>query len=110
MGRVVGQFEVSPEDGTLRRMLFLVIERFKHGNLRLIRERYARHGRMLSEGVIYHASWVDSRGTRCFQVMEAPQAESLVPWIERWGDLIDFEVVPVLTSTDFWSESPLDRP
>lgn len=91
-------------------MLFMVIERFKHGTPRLVHERFARHGRMLSAGVIYHASWVDSSGTRCFQVMEAPQADSLVPWMERWGDLIDFDVVPVLTSTDFWSAIPLERP
>jgi hypothetical protein len=83
-------------------MLFMVIERFKQGDPRPIRERFARQGRMLPDGVIYHASWVDTPGTRCFQVMEARQAESLAPWMERWSDLIDFEVVPVLTSADFW--------
>ncbi len=36
-------------------------------------------------------------------------AESLARWIERWGDLIDFAVVPELTSTDVWSDIPLDR-
>jgi hypothetical protein len=51
---------------------------------------------------------VDTTGTRCFQVIEAPQADSLVPWIKRWSDLIDFEVVPVLTSADFWPTVPLE--
>jgi len=83
-------------------MLFMIIERFKQGDPRPIEERFARRGRMLPDGVTYHASWVDATGTRCFQVMEARQAESLAPWMERWRDLIDFEVVPVLTSADFW--------
>ena len=58
---------------------------------------------MLPEGVTYHASWVEPSGARCFQVMEAPDQESLQPWVSRWDDLMDFEIVPVLTSSDFWS-------
>jgi len=62
---------------------------------------------MLPQGVTYHASWVDAAGTRCFQVMETPDAELLKTWIRRWDDLIDFEVVPVLTSADFWANAKL---
>jgi hypothetical protein len=35
--------------------------------------------------------------------MEAPDQESLQPWVSRWDDLMDFEIVPILTSSDFWS-------
>jgi hypothetical protein len=35
--------------------------------------------------------------------MEAPRPELLSIWISRWEDLIDFEIVPVLTSADFWA-------
>lgn len=86
-------------------MLFMVIERFKHGDAGLIGERFRRSGRMLPEGVTYHASWIDSAGARCFQVMEALHPESLSTWVSRWDDLIDFEIVPVLTSSDFWSKA-----
>jgi hypothetical protein len=85
-------------------MLFMVIERFKQGDAALIGERFKRRGRMLPEGVAYHASWVDSAGTRCFQVMEALRPELLESWISRWDDLIDIEIVPVLTSSDFWAK------
>jgi hypothetical protein len=85
-------------------MLFMVIERFKHADAGLIGERFRRSGRMLPEGVVYHASWVDSAGARCFQVMEAPHRESLNTWVSRWDDLIDFEIVPVLTSSEFWAK------
>jgi hypothetical protein len=84
-------------------MLFMVIERFKHGDAKLVGERFKRNGRMLPDDIVYHASWVDSTGTRCFQIMDAPYQELLRTWINRWDDLIDFEIVPVLTSGDFWS-------
>jgi hypothetical protein len=35
--------------------------------------------------------------------MEASNTEALRPWLEAWNDLMDFEVVPVVTSTEFWS-------
>jgi Protein of unknown function (DUF3303) len=85
-------------------MLFMVIERFKQGDAKPIGERFKHKGRMLTEGVTYHASWVDSAGSRCFQVMEAPSPQSMAAWVSCWQDLIDFEVVPVLTSQDFWSQ------
>jgi hypothetical protein len=102
---VVGQFEDSSEWDKLPFMLFMVIERFKHGNTRLIGERFKQSGRMLPEGVTYHVSWVDSMGTRCFQVMETAHRQSLDAWLHCWDDLIEFEVVPVLTSTDFWTKT-----
>ena len=81
----------------------MVIEHFKGRDADLVGKRFRQQGRMLPEGVTYHASWVDSVGSRCFQLMEAPDPETLTPWVARWDDLIDFEIVPVLTSQDFWS-------
>lgn len=89
-------------------MLFMVIERFKNGDAAPIAERFERSGRMLPEGVAYHASWVDSTGARCFQIMETPHPALLKSWISRWDDLIDFEVVPVLTSSDLWAKAQLE--
>lgn len=101
--------EVSPVSrirltrSTLAFMLFMVIETFKNGDFRAAGERFKARGRMLPEGVAYHASWVDSLGTRCFQVMEARDAQLLEAWASRWDDLIDFEIVPVESSADFWA-------
>ena len=91
-------------------MLFLVIERFKNGDPDPIGERFGRTGRMLPDGVTYHASWVDSAGTCCFQIMEAAQAELLDVWVSRWNDLVDFEVIPVLSSADFWARKRFESP
>ncbi len=58
---------------------------------------------MLPEGLTYHASWVDSAGARCFQVMETADPKLLETWTGRWADLIDFDIIPVQTSADFWA-------
>jgi hypothetical protein len=63
-----------------------------------------RHGRMLPDGVVYHASWVDSANARCFQVMEANDLDALKVWIDRWSDLVNFKAVPVLSSPDYWAK------
>ena len=89
----------------MRRML---IERSKDGDEKPVGERFRRDGRMLPDGVIDHASWVDPAGFRCFQLMEAPNPESLAAWRSRWDDLVAFETVPLLTSSDFWSKLTLE--
>ena len=76
-------------------MLFMVIESFKHGNVGTVGKRFKLSGRMLPDGVAYQASWVDSGGMRCFQIMETRDSELLKTWTSRWDDLIDFEIVPV---------------
>ena len=81
----------------------MVIEKFKDGDPARVGERFAQQGRMLPEGVSYEASWLDEAGTRCFQVMNAPGRATLDVWIARWSDLVEFEVVPVLTSKEFWA-------
>lgn len=86
-------------------MLFMVIEHFKGGKARAVGERFRHSGRMLPDGVAYHASWVDAANARCFQVMEAQHPELLNLWVSRWDDLVDFEIVPVLTSGEFWSKN-----
>jgi hypothetical protein len=84
-------------------MLFMVVERFRNGDPRPVGERFRRHGRLLPAGVTYQASWVDATGGRCFQVMEAASADLLHAWTRQWDDLVDFEIVPVLSSVEFWA-------
>jgi hypothetical protein len=86
-------------------MLFMVIEHFRPGAISKVGERFQKHGRMLPAGVAYHASWIEPSGARCFQVMEAPDANSLQLWIQRWEDLVDFRIIPVVTSAEFWSQA-----
>jgi Protein of unknown function (DUF3303) len=91
-------------------MLYMVVERFKAGDPQPIGERFRRCGRLLPDGVTYHDSWIDSTGTRCFQLMESPNTALLSEWISLWVDLIDFDVVPVVPSREFWeTHIPCDK-
>jgi hypothetical protein len=38
-------------------VLFMVIETFR--DITLVKQRFERRGRLLPEGLIYHASWID---------------------------------------------------
>jgi hypothetical protein len=89
-------------------MLFMVIERFRDSDPKPIGERFKNDGRMLPDGLTYHASWVGSTGASCFQVMETANPDLLNEWVDRWKDLIDFEIVPVLTSADFWAKAQIE--
>ncbi len=81
----------------------MVIEHFKPGSVPQVGERFRQCGRMLPEGVTYHGSWVAPGRASCYQVMEAPSTDLLRTWTRQWVDLIDFEIVPVLPSADFWA-------
>ncbi|MFN8582352.1 MAG: DUF3303 family protein [Gemmatimonadaceae bacterium] len=76
---------------------YMVIERYRTG-ARPVYERFRARGRLMPEGVRYVASWVDEPLGTCWQVMEAERRELLDEWIAAWSDLVEFEVIPVLTS------------
>jgi hypothetical protein len=38
--------------------------------------------------------------------MEAETLNALLIWADRWADLVDFKIVPVLTSQDYWKNLP----
>jgi len=79
-------------------MLFMVIERFKNGEALPIYQRYREKGRMMPGGLAYVDSWVEPDFGRCFQLMECEDPQLLAQWTSHWQDLVDFEIVPVVTS------------
>jgi hypothetical protein len=80
-------------------MLFMVVERYVAGP-GPVYERAATHGRMLPDGVRYVDSWVvdNDRLDRCFQLMDKDDPSLLDCWRERWSDLAEFDVFPVIKS------------
>jgi hypothetical protein len=80
-------------------MLYMVVERYVAGP-RPVYERAATHGRMLPAGVRYVDSWIvdDDKLDRCFQLMETDDPALLESWCERWGDLVEFDVLPIIKS------------
>ncbi len=89
-------------------MLFMVIERFRSGNPLAVGERFQRLGRLMPEnlGLTYVTSWMATGGDSCYQVMQAPDRAALDPWLASWTDLVDFEVVPITPSAEFWKHVP----
>jgi hypothetical protein len=81
-------------------MLFMIVERFKNGDPVAVYRRFRDRGRLAPETVKYVNSWVTPDLTMCYQVMDAPDRGSLDQWLDQWKDLVDFEVIPVITSPD----------
>ena len=83
-----------------RAMKYMLVETYKNGPAPVY-ARARERGRMLPDGLRHVDSWVDAeRLDRCFQVMETSDRALLEQWIERWGDLVAFEVVPVIDSAE----------
>jgi hypothetical protein len=81
-------------------MLFMVIERFRDGDADAVYRRFHEQGRMLPDGLRYIESWTASAFDRCFQLMECDEPHLFQEWVARWQDLVEFEIVPVVTSKE----------
>ena len=81
-------------------MLFMVIERFRNGDPTPIYARFCERGRLAPEGLRYVSSWIDERIATCWQVMETDDRALLDQWMAAWSDLVEFEVIPVVTSAE----------
>ena len=81
-------------------MLYMIVETFRGGRPEAVYRRFRERGRMAPDGLRYVASWVAEDGTMCYQVMECEDRALLDRWMAAWADLVDFAVVPVITSAE----------
>ena len=81
-------------------MLYMIVERFKNGDPVPVYRRFRDQGRMAPEALRYVSSWVTEDMTTCYQLMECESVTLLEQWIARGSDLVDFEIVPVITSAE----------
>ena len=87
-------------------MIYMVIERFRGGDPRPVYARFRAHGRLAPSGLVYVGSWVSEDLTTCYQVMECANRALLDQWMSAWQDLVEFEVVPVVSSSEAASRVP----
>ena len=80
--------------------LYMVIERFKNGDAVPVYRRFRERGRLMPDGLAYVSSWVEPALDRCYQVMETDDRALLDQWMANWSDLIEFDVRPVMTSSE----------
>ena len=81
-------------------MLFMVIEHFRDGNSKAVYQRFKERGRMMPQGLNYVDSWVQVGFKRCFQLVQTDDPGLIGQWTAHWQDLVDFEIVPVMTSKE----------
>ena len=81
-------------------MLYMIVESFRNQDAVPVYQRFRSQGRLAPEGLTYVSSWVDTQLHRCFQLMETEDRSLLDQWIANWDDLVDFEVIPVMTSAE----------
>lgn len=88
-------------------MLFLIIERFRNGDAAPVYQRFRERGRLAPEGLRYVDSWVTQDLATCYQVMECDDRALLDAWMANWNDLVEFEVLPVMTSAEAAARVPM---
>ncbi len=79
-------------------MLYMIVETFKDSAA--VYRRFRERGRLAPDGLKYVSSWITADVTKCYQVMECDDYRLLDEWMAAWRDLIDFEVVSVITSAE----------
>jgi Protein of unknown function (DUF3303) len=82
-----------------RSVLFMVVERFTPAAAVEIYRRVREDGRSIPDGLRFVDSWVRADLGGCFQLMECDDLLLLQEWIAGWGDLAEFEIVPVTPSS-----------
>jgi len=75
---------------------YIVIETFK--DVLAVYRRFRDRGRLAPDSLRYLGSWVTEDFRKCYQVMECDDQRALEEWMERWSDIVEFEIVPVVTS------------
>ena len=86
--------------------LYMIVEHFRNGDAVPVYHRFRVNGRMAPDGLTYVSSWVDERLARCYQVMETHDRTLLDQWMANWNDLVEFEVIPVITSAEAAARVP----
>jgi hypothetical protein len=79
---------------------YMVVEHFKNRDPVPVYQRFRDRGRMAPEGLRYVSSWIDEKLERCFQLMETSDRKLLDEWIASWSDIVEFEVYPVISSSE----------
>ena len=78
----------------------MVVETFRGGDPVPVYRRFRDRGRLTPDGLRYLDSWVTQDLRRCFQIMACADRSLVDRWIENWKDLVDFEVIPIMTSAE----------
>ena len=82
----------------MAKTLYMVVEHFRDGDPVPVYRRIRDRGRLAPEGLEYIDSWVSRDFSCCYQLMECDNRKLLEQWAANWEDIVQFEIVPVVTS------------
>ena len=97
---IMSAFERLAELARRERQLAAGTLLFRNGDPVPVYRRFRERGRMAPEGLRYVGSWVTEDLALCYQVMECDDRRLLDEWLANWKDIVDFDVIPVLTSPE----------
>jgi uncharacterized protein DUF3303 len=80
-------------------MQYMIIETFVDGP-EPVYARFRERGRLAPDGLHYVSSVVSDDGRVCYQLMECDDRQLLDTWMSAWSDIVAFDVVPVISSSD----------
>jgi len=81
-------------------MLFMVIENYRNQDAKSVYRRFGDKGLLMPDGLTFVSSWVAADLGRCFQLMECGDLTLLQRWVAEWSDLVEFEIVPVVSGKE----------
>lgn len=81
-------------------MTYMIIETFRNGDAVPVYRRFRDQGRLMPDGLEYVASWVTEDFGTCYQVMRCADRSLLDEWMANWRDVMEFEVLPVMSSAE----------
>ena len=87
-------------------MHYMIIENFRDGAPGPVYHRFREKGRLAPDALEYVSSWVTDDLKRCYQVMRCDDRALLDQWLDNWSDIVDFEVIPVITSAEASAKVP----
>jgi Protein of unknown function (DUF3303) len=77
-------------------MNFLLIMRYK--NPKAVNARLREKGYLFPSGILHLGTWIDADLDRGFELVKTYDLRLLRGWMLKWDDLVEFEVVRVLSS------------
>jgi uncharacterized glyoxalase superfamily protein PhnB len=86
----------APESSQRKR--YMLIERFRDPVA--VYRRFREQGRLAPKTLRYVSSWVTQDIDRCYQIMECDDEQQLKEWMKNWDDIVEFEVIPVISSDE----------
>jgi len=77
-------------------MNFMVTFPLTHHGYKERISRFLETGAPPPAGVTLHGRWFTASHSKGFMLVETDDSKALFRWVSQWGDLIDFQIEPVV--------------